>query len=393
MRGALFVPALPTLWPESLLRWPRHRGFYPFAATRARYFYFARNAIWFAVKSLGLEGQEVLVPAYHHGVEIEALVDAGAKVSFYRVGPKWDVDLDDVRRRLSSKTKALYLVHYAGFPGPAKEMRALADEHGIPLIEDCALSLLSADGTTPLGSTGHISIYCLYKTLPVPNGGAAVFNWASDKGWPSPKDPPIISTLSHLASSFLQNVELRGGAPGRWLREQIRGLGKRAVEVGNVERVATGTQHFERENVELGISALTLRIANCQDLPTVVERRRRNYFSLLSALHDIAPPLLAELPTGVCPLFYPLVVPQGIDKRELQRSLLQKGIEAIDFWRYFHPACPAQEFPEVTRLRETILEIPCHQDLSTEVMGTVADAVRDSLRALKGGQASSGTRG
>ncbi len=382
MSGNLFVPALPTLWPESMLRWPRHSGFYPFAATRARYFYFARNAIWFAVKSLGLEGQEVLVPAYHHGVEIEALVDAGAKVSFYRVGAKWDVDPEDVRKRLTDKTKALYLIHYAGFPGPSKAMRALADEHGIPLIEDCALSLLSADGTVPLGSTGHIAIYCLYKTLPVPHGGAAVFNWASDRGWPEVKDPPFTSTVSHLASSVLQNVELRGGAAGRWLRQQIRGLGRRAVEAGNVERVATGTQHFERQNVELGISALTRRIATSQDLAGVVERRRRNYFTLLSALHDIAPPLFAELPAGVCPLFYPMPVE---NKLEVKAKLSEKGIEAIDFWRYFHPACSVQDFPEVATLRETILEIPCHQDLSTEVMGQVAQAVRGvSPRRAKG---------
>jgi perosamine synthetase len=372
----LFVPALPTLWPESLLRWPRHRGFYPFAATRARYFYFARNAIWFAVKSLGLEGQEVLVPSYHHGVEIEALTDAGAKVAFYRVGAKWDVDLEDVERRITDKTKALYLVHYAGFPGPAKEMRALADRHGIPLIEDCALSLLSADGSVPLGSTGHISIFCLYKTLPVPNGGAAVFNWASDKNWPEVKDPPLTSTFSHLASSLLQNVELRGGAAGRWVREQLRGVGRRAVEVGRVERVATGTQHFERQNVGLGVSAITRRIATSQDLPGVVERRRRNYFTLLSALHDVAPPLFSELPAGVCPLFFPLPLE---NKLEVKDRLVAKGVEAIDFWRYFHPACPADEFPEVARLRETILEIPCHQDLSTEAMGQIAAVVREAI--------------
>ena len=74
---------------------------------------------------LRLVGKEILVPAYHHGVEVEALVDAGAKVKFYRVGGRWDVDLKDVERRIGPETGALYLIHYAGFPGPTDAMRAL----------------------------------------------------------------------------------------------------------------------------------------------------------------------------------------------------------------------------------------------------------------------------
>ena len=38
------------------------------------------------------------MPAYHHGVEVEALVDAGAIPKFWRVGRKWDVDLEDLER-------------------------------------------------------------------------------------------------------------------------------------------------------------------------------------------------------------------------------------------------------------------------------------------------------
>jgi perosamine synthetase len=372
----LFVPALPTLWPGMLLGRGEPSGFMPFSAPNVRWFYFARNAVWLTVKMLGLDKGEVLMPAYHHGVEVEAVADAGATPRFYRVGSRWDVDVEDVERRIGPKTKALYLIHYAGFPSPAEEMRRVADKHGLPLIEDCALSLLSADGSVPLGTTGDIGIFCLYKTLPLPHGGALVVNGPRQYSLPEPPRPPLTSTLSHTVSSLLQNLELRGGSFGRGVRRFIRSLGKGAVKAADIQRVATGTQHFDRRHVDLGMSPFAKRIAQAQDLEAIVERRRRNYFFLLGRLRDVSAPLFNQLPAGVSPLFYPLVVE---DKAEVLARLHARGIEAIDFWKHFHPACEASAFPEVAQLRRSIVEIPCHQDLSPEVMAEVATVVRGAL--------------
>jgi dTDP-4-amino-4,6-dideoxygalactose transaminase len=375
-QAKLFVPALPTLWPSMLLSQREPGGFLPFSAPNVRWFYFARNAVWLTVKMLGLDKGEVLVPAYHHGVEVEALVDAGATPRFYRVGARWDVDVEDVERRIGPKTKALYLTHYAGFPGPVDAMRQLADKHGLPLIEDCALSLLSSDGGVPLGSTGDIGIFCLYKTLPLPHGGALTINGPRSYSLPEPPLPPLASTFSHTVSALLQNLELRGGTVGRSVRKLVRGLGHGVVKAADIDRVATGTQHFNRQHVDMGMSPLARRIALAQDLEGIVERRRRNYFFLLGRLRDVSPPLFNQLPPGVSPLFYPLVVR---DKAEVMARLHARGIESIDFWRHFHPACDASAFPEVANLRRSIVEIPCHQDLTPEVMAEVADAVRGAL--------------
>jgi perosamine synthetase len=103
----IFVPAFPTFAPGMLLRRSEAARHHPFSSPTVRYFYFARNAIWHTVKMLGLERGEVLVPSYHHGVEIEALLDAGAQVKFYRIGRKFDVDLEDVEKKISSRTTAL----------------------------------------------------------------------------------------------------------------------------------------------------------------------------------------------------------------------------------------------------------------------------------------------
>ncbi|HYP40175.1 MAG TPA: DegT/DnrJ/EryC1/StrS family aminotransferase [Chloroflexia bacterium] len=372
----LFVPALATLWPRKLFTRGDSARYLPFREPGTRYFYFARNAIWRTVKMLGLESGEVLVPAYHHGVEIEALADAGAKLRFYPVGRRWDVDPTEVERRITRETKALYLIHFAGFPGPVEEMRLLADKHGLPLIEDCALSLLSAQGTKPLGSTGDVSIFCLYKTLPVPNGGALVINGTNHYDLPRSLLPPTTSTFSHLVSSLLQNVEMRGGSVGRALRASVRRLGRRTVEAAHIERVTTGSDHFNREHVDLGISPISLRITGSQDMARIVKIRRRNYRFLLEQLRTVSPPLFVGLASGVCPLFYPLIVE---DKEPVMERLAARGVESIDFWRNFHRDCDPTEFPDTAWLRRSVLEVPCHQDLTLETMQQVAQAVRESV--------------
>ncbi|HEX8706244.1 MAG TPA: aminotransferase DegT, partial [Myxococcaceae bacterium] len=219
--------------------------------------------------------------------------------------------------------------------------------------------------------------FCLYKTLPVPNGGALTINGQRQYSLPEPPLPPVTSTFSHTVSALLQNLELRGGAVGRGLRRLVRAVGHGTVKAASIERVATGTQHFNREHVDLGMSPLTKRIALAQDLEGIVEKRRRNYFFLLGRLRDISTPLFNQLPPGVSPLFYPLVVQ---DKAEVMGKLHSMGIDAIDFWRRFHPACDATAFPEVAQLRRSIVEIPCHQDLSPEVMAQVAAAVREAVK-------------
>jgi len=374
---SLFVPAFPTLAPGMVWRRREASRYHPFSSPTVRYFYFARNAIWHTVKMLGLDRGEVLVPSYHHGVEIESLLDAGAQVRFYRIGNKFDVDLADVEKKISSRTTALYLTHFAGFPGPVREMKRLAEKHALPLIEDCALSLFSMDGDRPLGVTGEVAIFCLYKVLPVPNGGALVINGPGRFGLPELPPPPFSSTFSLLSSSLLRNVALRGGRPGRRLRKVALGLGKKSLKAAHIAPVLTGTQHFDRAHLNLGISGLTRQITLGQDIPQIIARRRRNYLFLLEQLRDLSEPMFPTLPSGVVPLFYPMLVE---DNRSTVERLVARGIEAVDFWRDFHPACPGDEFPEVARLRTSMVEIPCHQDLTPRTMAKIVTCVREACQ-------------
>jgi hypothetical protein len=373
-----YIPALPTLWPGMLSPLASDgRARFPFGAQRVTRFYFARNAVFHAVKLLGLEGREVLVPAYHHGVEIAALVSAGAVPRFIRVDGRMRLDVEALEAGIGPRTGALYVIHYAGFPQPMADVMDLARRHGLPVIEDCALALLSSDGGRPLGSYGTVGIFCYYKTLPVPNGGALVVNDPSLEGAvPPPTSPPLGSTLSHLAGALLSNAAFRLGQTGELARDGARRAAGFVRSTSGVRPVSTGTSTFDPARVGLGMSDLSELIARRIDHEGVVAARRRNYFLLLGRLRDRAP-VFTELPPGVSPLFFPLSCD---DKSAVKARLAARGIETVDFWRTGHPLCPADAFPEVASLRERILEIPCHQDLGPEDLAWVAGCVQEALR-------------
>ncbi|HEX4382452.1 MAG TPA: DegT/DnrJ/EryC1/StrS family aminotransferase [Myxococcales bacterium] len=375
------VPEMQTTWPHML--WPRPAAVaplvFPFEQPGLRYRYFCRNAVWDAVQMLGLAGKKVLMPAYHHGVELETLLAAGVEPVFFRVDGQMRADLRDAREKARG-CSALYMIHYAGFPQDMAGARDLASDMGVPLIEDCALALLSRDGEKPLGSFGDVSLFCLYKTLPVPNGGALLAR--GDYAKRLETLPPVIapnsaSTASQLIGSLLSNLELRSGELGRRVRQTLRETSRWVVKRGKIERVSVGTQHFNQDDVNLGMSAASHVVLRNQDFASIVERRRRNYFLLYAMLRDVAPPVTGELTPGVSPLFYPVKMR---NKAAAKARLLSRGVESVDFWRIRHPRVAAGEFPEVDELRETVLELPVHQDLSPADAEHVATCVRELLK-------------
>jgi len=151
----MYVPAEHGLTFASLVR--RRRGAaapFPLSAPRRWYFYRARNAIYHVFRGLGFgEKDIVLMPDYHNTNEVAAVRASGAAVRFYRVGRNLEPDMEGLARLVrSTDARALFVIHYFGWPQPIKELLALCDAHGLLLFEDCALSLL---GETLGGRSGR----------------------------------------------------------------------------------------------------------------------------------------------------------------------------------------------------------------------------------------------
>ncbi len=378
--ASIFATAMPTLWPHMIVPAARRAVLpYPFSAPGVRYFYFARNGVYEIVRHLELQGQEVLFPAYCHGVELEALLAAGARPKFYPVRAGMRVEVDEVAALIGPETKAIYLIHYVGFPGPVVELRRLCDERELWLIEDCALALLSRQGEQPLGSFGDASVFCLYKTVPAPNGGAVILRGVETAKLSAGQPPSLASLVSQTAVSLLLNFEMRSGVLGHKLRQTALALGKATLQTSRADRVATGTQHFDPAHVGLAMSDFSLAVIAAQDCAAVVERRRRNYLYLFAQLRELLPPIFAELPAGVCPLFYPL---QAGNKLSLMARLRANGVETIDFWRERHPAILPEVFPEVEQLRQSVIWLPCHQDLTPAAVERLATVAQQAIQQV-----------
>jgi dTDP-4-amino-4,6-dideoxygalactose transaminase len=335
-----------------------------------------RGAVVRAVERLGLDGHEMLVPAYHHGVEVEALVAAGVRPRFYNVRRDFQADLQSLASEVTPKTRALYVIHYAGFPQPFTDLLAFARAHRLRVIEDCALSLLSSDGPRPLGSRGDAAVFCLYKTLPVPNGGAL---WMPEPG-PEPElHPAGGSTAAHqVVSSLLVRFERDAGIVGQAARTVVQQAARlvRTWRPLPVDARPVGGRRFLPGQEKIAISPVSLQVARRLDARRIVEIRRRNYYALMSRLLDVATPMVHELAPGVSPLFYPL---WSEDKQRLQANLADEDIETIDFWRHGSPLVPVGKFPDVEAMRAHVLELPIHQDLDAADIERLARAVRRIL--------------
>jgi dTDP-4-amino-4,6-dideoxygalactose transaminase len=370
----MYASAWPGLGPTHILRPPAaHALPFPWSAPHHAFFYRARNAIHHLIRSLGWgAADEVLVPAYHSGNEVAAIRAAGARVRFYPIGRSLEPDLDALADACTEATRALFVIHFLGWPQPIEELQTFCRSRGLVLIEDCALALLSEHGGRPLGSFGDHAVFCLYKTLPVPNGGLLVHNRPGFRdltaaGRRSCGLAPLAGRGSEL---MLEWVRARSNATGHALFALKRAAG-RMLRASGVERCPVGDMGFDEAQLDLAISPVCHALIRRCDFASIKRRRRDNFLRLRASLEGRVPLLKRDLPEGVCPLFFPILVP---DKRAAAHALRARGVDAVEFWNEGDPAAPA--FAEVRFLRRHVLELPLHQDLGAAEIDYVAAQVR-----------------
>lgn len=85
---------------------------------------------------------------------------------------------DSVEKRITKRTKAIWVTHLWGFPAEVDKLRRIADKHGIYLLEDCAHAMLARYKGKYLGNWGHIGTFSfnMGKQLPTGEGGMAITN-------------------------------------------------------------------------------------------------------------------------------------------------------------------------------------------------------------------------
>jgi len=342
---------------------------FPLEEPNCRIFSRARQGLFVGIRALGLEpGDEILVPAYHHGSEIEALVRAGIVCRFYDIGHRLEPDEKNLKALLGPRVRALFIIHYLGLPQEAARWRVWCDEHDLLLIEDAAQAWLSSRGGTPVGSHGDLSIYCLYKTFGLPDGAAIISN--------SPPAPPHsthqtgIARVARRHSSYLEQ---------KWawlaeLRRRLRGH-RHATEDDSEQVFALGDP---RQAPDATMSFLLRRVAH----PAAQAARATNYAFLLEQLERFVPQPFAHLPEGASPFAFPI---QSDKKEKLLDDLARHGIVAFaNLWSVPHPCLPAADFPRSAALRNGTIGLPVHQELSLRDLQRIVDAVLGNRGPMHG---------
>ncbi|MEP0783648.1 dTDP-4-amino-4,6-dideoxygalactose transaminase [Trichocoleus sp. DQ-A3] len=124
-------------------------------------------------------GDEIIMPSYTFVSTANAFVLRGAVPVFVDIRPDTlNIDESQIEAAITSKTKAIVPVHYAGVGCEMDVIMALADKYNLLVIEDAAQGIMSKYKERPLGSIGHLAALSFHETknLISGEGGALLIN-------------------------------------------------------------------------------------------------------------------------------------------------------------------------------------------------------------------------
>jgi len=116
-------------------------------------------------------GDEIIAPSYTFVSTVNAFVLRGAKIVFADSATENpNIDINEVEKLISPKTKAIIVVHYAGIACDMDKIMALANKNNIYVVEDAAQAIDSYYNGKPLGSIGHMSAFSFHETKNIISG-------------------------------------------------------------------------------------------------------------------------------------------------------------------------------------------------------------------------------
>ncbi len=296
------------------------------------------DAIALALRAAGIRaGDEVLVPAVTAAFTGLAVVMAGAAPVVVDVEPgTLTIDVDACAAAITPRTRAIVPVHLYGQPADGDAVQALADRHGLAVVEDCAQAHLATDRGRPVGTRGVAGTFSFYPTK---NLGAL-----GDGGAVITSDPALADRLRRLRN---------GGQRERYLHEEA-GVNSRLDE----------------------LQAAVLR-ARLPRLAGLTARRRALAAEYRARLDPSVTPIPERDPGHVYHLF-----PVRTARRDALRAHLRAaGVETLVHYPVplssqpaFRPYSPGP-CPVADRACGELLSLPLYPGMGVADVARVADAV------------------
>ena len=301
------------------------------------------DAIEIALEALDLpKGSEVIVPANTFIASSEAVSRTGLRVVFADVDPaSYTLDIADVRRRLTPNTSAIMAVHLYGHPCRMDELREIATEAGLKIIEDCAQA--------------HGAEYCGQRVGGL--GDVATF-------------------------SFYPGKNLGAYGDGGAITTNDEALAKRCRMIANHGRTGKYDHQFEGRNSRLDALQAAILSVKLEHLDSWVDRRNelaQAYSVGLKGVGDLALPVL---PQNCRHAFHLFVV--RTDRRDgLAAFLKDRGIETGVHYPISLPKLEAYNYLDqgeedmfANRSDATLLSLPIGEHLKGEDAMEVIGAVK-----------------
>jgi dTDP-4-amino-4,6-dideoxygalactose transaminase len=140
----------------------------------------ATSGLFAAMGAIGIEpGDEVIVPPYTMSATVIAPLIYGGIPVFVDIEPEtFCLDPQAVQRAITPKTKAIVAVNLFGHPASLAQLRSLAQEYNLKLIEDSAQAPFAMEHGRYAGTIGHIGVFSLnyHKHIHTGEGGMCVTN-------------------------------------------------------------------------------------------------------------------------------------------------------------------------------------------------------------------------
>ncbi|PIW29037.1 MAG: cell wall biogenesis protein [Rhodospirillales bacterium CG15_BIG_FIL_POST_REV_8_21_14_020_66_15] len=200
-------------------------------------------------------GDEVLLPAMTHVATAHAATLTGATPVFVDSEvTTGNMDLDDMAAKVTPRTKAIGIVHYAGIPIDMVKVMALAKKHGLKVVEDCALAVEARVDGTHVGLFGHTGCYSFYpvKHITCGEGGMLVS-----------KDPETVKRIGEFRAF---NYDRSGPGPKVPGLYDVKGLG----------------MNYRMSEMQAALGRVQLT-----RMPEIMARRETNFRALQTGLNAV----------------------------------------------------------------------------------------------------------
>lgn len=314
-------------------------------------------ALTLALEAFDIEADdEVIIPSLTFVADANCVELCGAIPVFAEIESleRPVIDPEDIKSKITDRTKAVIAVHYAGYPADIKAIRKICDVHNLILIEDCAHSpIIKYDGKY-LGTYGDCGCFSFFsnKNMTTVEGGMAIFN-----------DQEKYDKARLLRSHGMNTLS--------WDKQKGHSYNYDVKYPGH---------NFRIDEMRSALGCIQL-----QKLPAIQERRNKLsklYTSILKEYTDITIPFAGEELPSACHI-YPIILASSNQRDNVSNGLKDERIQCSLHYPPIHTFTCYEKYkahlPKTERYSMRSLTLPLYPQLSEQEVETVCKVIIQNL--------------